>query len=166
MIVSLIAAVTENHGLGKNGDLLHKCPVDMHHFKYTTEGSILIMGRKTYESIPGGFLPNREIVVIGSGAGMFPSVAAAIDHIEQTNPDARVFIAGGAKVYKEALDLGIVGLVYLTTFYFQDENTDTWFPYPELSNSKRSINMRTYRTSVAEGITVKATIKLIILDWM
>tara|TARA_R100001163_G_C5063374_1_gene200659 strand:+ start:1333 stop:2787 length:1455 start_codon:yes stop_codon:yes gene_type:complete len=108
---SLIAAVTNNYGLGfKNGLPWKKFPVDMKWFQETTTGHTVIMGRKTWESLPKTFrpLPNRRNFVLTSnfdnsdqeGAHFFPSLDDALNNIG----DQKAFIIGGGRLYKEALD--------------------------------------------------------------
>ena len=60
----IIVALDENNGIGHDGDLLCHLPNDLKHFKEVTSGHTVIMGRKTYESLPKGALPNRTNVVI------------------------------------------------------------------------------------------------------
>ena len=163
MIVLLIAAVTENYGLGKDGDLLHKCPIDMQHFKEVTEGSIVIMGRKTWESLPA-FLPNRINLVVGSKEGQFASLEDALAFADTVSENPTVFIIGGAKMYKEALDLGIVGGIYLTRFGFVDTEADTYFPWESvLMNKTRIVPLKGYRTYLTDNITVPASIEEIMI---
>ena len=66
MIISIIVAVSQNHVIGKDNDLIWKLPKDMKFFKSTTNGHHILMGRKNFESIPHKFrpLPNRTNIVI------------------------------------------------------------------------------------------------------
>jgi dihydrofolate reductase len=64
MIISLIAAIGKNNELGKGNDLVFRLPADMKHFRDTTRGHTVIMGRKTFESLPNGPLPARRNIVI------------------------------------------------------------------------------------------------------
>ena len=73
--VAIIVIVDENNGIGKDGDLLCHLPNDLKHFKKLTTGHIIIMGRKTYESLPNGALPNRiNIVITSDNADNYPDV--------------------------------------------------------------------------------------------
>ena len=63
-MLSIIVAVAENNVIGKDNDLIWKLPRDMKHFKETTTGHYIIMGRKTFESLPKGPLPNRTNIVL------------------------------------------------------------------------------------------------------
>ena len=64
--ISIIAAIAENNAIGKNNKLLWRLPADMRRFKDLTTGHAVIMGRKTFESLPKGPLPNRKNVVLTS----------------------------------------------------------------------------------------------------
>jgi dihydrofolate reductase len=104
--VSLIAAVTRSGGIGKDNALLVRLPEDLAHFKRTTLGAPVIMGRRTWESI-GRPLPGRRNVVItgnaewqASGAERASSVADALGRLASA---PKVFVIGGAQVYAEAI---------------------------------------------------------------
>jgi dihydrofolate reductase len=64
MTVSIVTAIGRNNEIGKGNTLLFSMPADMKHFKETTTGHSVIMGRKTFESLPNGPLPNRRNIVI------------------------------------------------------------------------------------------------------
>lgn len=135
MKVSLIVAVDQANGIGKNNDLLWHLPVDMRFFKETTTGHIVVTGRKNYESIPERFrpLPNRENAVLtrnesyqAPGAKVFTSLQQCLEHYQQED-ERIVFIIGGGQIYQEALALNCVDEMYIThvqgTF-----GADTFFP--------------------------------------
>ena len=94
-----IAAMAENRVIGNQGDIPWHLPEDFKWFKKTTMGQILVMGRKTYESI-GRPLPGRETFVLSRTARDIPKVhnftdLAELDHL---NTDKTIWIAGGARV--------------------------------------------------------------------
>ena len=98
--VKIIVAVTENDAIGKNGKLLFSLKEDMKHFKNTTSGSVVIMGKKTYESI-GRALPNRENIVLSRTKGVDSenihwrtSLEDAITFAEENYKDTDIFIIG------------------------------------------------------------------------
>ena len=106
-LISLIAAVDRQGGIGKNNPLLVRLPEDLRHFKRTTLGCPLIMGRKTWDSI-GRPLPGRRSIVLtrdpawhASGAEPAASLAAAL---ALAGAAPKVFIIGGAEVYTQALE--------------------------------------------------------------
>ena len=118
--LSLIAAVARHRVIGREGRLPWHLPGDMRHFRETTRGKPVIMGRKTWESLPEKFrpLPGRlNVVVSGNpgysapGAIVAGSLADAIEKAGRGS-DAEVFVVGGAKLYRQALPLA--GRLYLT----------------------------------------------------
>lgn len=125
--LTIVVATDARHGIGINNTLPWRLPEDLAHFKRTTLGHPVIMGRKTFDSI-GRPLPNRRNIVITRNAGWHhdgvetaPSVDAAI----QLLGDAPGFIIGGAQIFAEALphtDRLIVTKINKTF------NCDTFFP--------------------------------------
>ncbi len=111
MPLHLIYARSRNHVIGKNGDLPWHLPEDLAHFKRTTLGQAVVMGRITWESIPEKFrpLPGRKNVVVSrqadypaTGASVVPSLQAALAMFP---PDEVVWLIGGAQLYAQALPL-------------------------------------------------------------
>jgi len=121
-----IVAATPSGIIGDSSGLLWNLPEDMRHFRETTTGHIVIMGRKTYESI-GRPLPNRINIVLSNCPNKFvssnPSVIyttlSELDHVVSTNRDEnenhKVFVIGGKEIYELLIDR--VTEVYLTTVY-------------------------------------------------
>src|ERR1035438_6764677 len=112
MIVSSIAAVAENHAIGKNNQLIWRLPSDMKYFREITEGHCIITGRKNYESIPEKFRPlqNRTNIVVtrqknylAPGAIVTHSIEEALD-IARKIRETEVFIIGGAEIYAQTMD--------------------------------------------------------------
>lgn len=127
--LALIVALAQNGVIGKDGTLPWHVPEDLKHFKKTTKGHAVIMGRKTFESI-GRPLPSRRNIVVSRGeAASFPgcevsdSLTGAID-LARTSDDCP-FIIGGASLYEEALPLATE--IHLTTID-RDIEGDTHFP--------------------------------------
>ena len=105
--ISIIAAVDRRMAIGFENKLLFWLPNDLKRFKALTTGNTIVMGRKTFESLPKGALPNRRNVVLSSnpaaecpGAEVFPSLEAALQSCKE---DEHVYIIGGASVYQQAL---------------------------------------------------------------
>ena len=128
MMRSLIVARARNGAIGRNNAMPWHLPADLAHFKRTTTGHPIIMGRKTFESI-GKPLPGRRNIVVSrnpqwraEGCDVFQSLAAAL---ASTAPAAQVFIIGGASLYREALDFA--DRLYLTEVDASPEG-DTFFP--------------------------------------
>ncbi len=128
--IAIIAALDEQNGIGRKGGLLCHLPADLKHFKEITSGHCVIMGRKTYESLPKGALPNRTNIVVTSGTAQdFPgciiarSVEEALSHCKE---DETVFIIGGGELYRSTLHL--TDKLYLTRIHHTFEDADTFFP--------------------------------------
>ena len=130
-MISLIAALAQNRAIGKNGQLLWHLPEDMRHFRETTRGKPVIMGRKTWESLPDSFrpLPGRHnIVVSRNPAYQAPGatlVSSLEDAIREAGEAVEVFVIGGAELYRQALP--VAARLYLTEIA-QDFAGDAFFP--------------------------------------
>ncbi len=127
-MLSIIVAVSENNVIGKDNDLIWHLPRDLKHFKDTTTGHYIIMGRKTFES-NGRPLPNRTNVIItrdknytAEGCIVVHSLEEAIKKAEN---DSEPFIIGGGKIYEQALPS--VDRIYLTKIHHSFDG-DTYFP--------------------------------------
>jgi dihydrofolate reductase len=129
-MIAIIVAVDENMGIGAYGELLCHLPNDLKHFKRITTGHAIIMGRKTYESLPKGALPNRiNIVITSAEAYNFPNcivVRSVEEALAVCNSQEKVFIIGGGKLYHSTLQ--IADTLYLTCIHNKFENADTFFP--------------------------------------
>jgi len=128
MIISIMVAIAENHGIGKDNHLLWRLPADLKHFKDTTSGHTVIMGRKTFASV-GKPLPNRRNIVITRNASLKIAGAEVVNTLDAAialcDENEEVFIVGGAEIYKMAM--AVTDKIYLTvvkgTF-----DADTFFP--------------------------------------
>ncbi|MBE6818770.1 MAG: dihydrofolate reductase [Ruminococcaceae bacterium] len=128
MSIAMIAAVGKNRELGKNNDLIWHFKEDMAFFKKTTTGSTVIMGRKTFLSLPRA-LPNRRNIVISRNSDFAPAGAETVASIEEAVKLAgneAVFIIGGAQIYEAFLPLA--DTLYLTEIDDSCSNADTYFP--------------------------------------
>ena len=130
MAISMIAAVGKNLELGKNNDLIWHFKEDMKFFKETTMGHPVIMGRKTFESLPKA-LPGRKNIVISTnpeykadGAEVVTSVEESIKLAETEDTDA--FVIGGGRIYTEFLPYA--DNLYLTEINAECPDADTYFP--------------------------------------
>ena len=127
--ISIIAAIADNNAIGKNQQLLWHLPADMKHFKELTTGHAVIMGRKTFESLPNGPLPNRKNVVLSTMPEDFVNCFACDsmgDALELCEGQGEIFIIGGALVYRQALNRA--DKMYITRVHHEFENADTFFP--------------------------------------
>lgn len=130
MILSLIAAIGKNNELGKNNTLLFHMPADMKYFREKTRGHSVIMGRKTFESLPGGPLPHRKNIVITrdknykyNNIDVAHSLEEAIDKVKN---ESEVYVIGGAEIYKQAIKLAT--RLDITHIDAEDPEADTYFP--------------------------------------
>lgn len=129
--IVIIAAVARNRVIGRDNQLIWNIPEDMAHFKALTAGHTVLMGRKTWESLPPRFrpLPGRRNIVISRqadydapGAELATSLEAGIALAKQ---DATVFIIGGADIYRQAMTLA--DRLEITEVDLSPEG-DSWFP--------------------------------------
>ena len=132
MKMTIIAAVAKNRAIGYKNKLLYWLPNDLKRFKTLTSGHTIIMGRRTFESLPKGALPNRRNVVLSrseNAEALFPgcdcyrSLDEALRHC---GPEEEVYIIGGASVYKQALPLA--DRLCLTEINDTPEQADAFFP--------------------------------------
>jgi len=135
MIVSAIAAVSENQVIGRDGDLPWHLPDDMKFFQWTTMGHYVITGRKNWESIPLKYRPLKgrtNIVVTRSAHYEAPGalVAGSLEEalaIARKAGDEEPFLIGGGQLYREAFAKDLIDRVYLTRVH-ADIPGDTTFP--------------------------------------
>ena len=114
-MISIIVAINKNNGIGYKNQLLYWLPNDLKRFKTLTTGHTIIMGRKTFESLPKGALPNRRNIVLSSQDVTFPGAEcfhSLNDALEACKDEIEVFIIGGASLYKEAMH--IADRLYIT----------------------------------------------------
>ncbi len=109
MKLSLIAAVARNGAIGRDNGLLWKEPADQKHFAATTRGHAVIMGRRTWESLPPRFrpLPGRRNIVVTRNAGFDAPGAETVDSLDtalqRVSGEPLAFVIGGAQLYAQAL---------------------------------------------------------------
>ncbi len=130
-------AFDENRVIGKNNTLIWHLPADLKRFKALTTGHVIIMGRKTFESI-GKPLPNRTTIVISRQADLQIEGAIIAHSVEEAILKAKsitredIFIVGGAEIY--ALSLPLADQILVTQLhdifegdaYFPEISTDQW----------------------------------------
>lgn len=129
MSFSIIVAIGENNEIGLNNDLLWHIPGDLKRFKAITTGHAVIMGKRTYESLPKRPLPNRRNIVLSDDCNdCFPG-AETVGSIEQLvsmcEHDEENFVIGGGMVYKQFLPMA--DKLYLTLVHRSFE-ADVFFP--------------------------------------
>lgn len=134
MKISLVAAIGANYEIGVKGQLLWHLPADMKRFKEITTHHHVLMGRKTFESIPEKFrpLPNRVNVILTSnkqfraeGCKVVHSLADAIALSELAN-EKELMVIGGGEIYQ--LTLPVANTLYITLVQHSFPEADTFFP--------------------------------------
>lgn len=152
-MLSIIVAVSENDVIGYGGKMPWHISEDLKYFKKITMGKTLIMGRKTYESLPGA-LPGRKLIIITKDKNFLntPSddifvctdLTNVLLHFKNTDEEA--FIIGGAEIYKQSINWA--DCIYLTKIYKTFEG-DVYFPEIDYSIWKitESSGIRTDRSS-------------------
>lgn len=144
--VTLIAAASENNIIGKDNKLIWRLSDDLKHFKELTKGHFVIMGRKTFESMPKA-LPNRTNVIITRKTDYKAENAIVVNSLEKAlkvaESDNQPFVIGGGEIYK--LSMEIADRIELTRVHTSIEG-DTSFPeidlekWQEVKNEKRLKN--------------------------
>ncbi len=129
-MISIIVAIDQNNAIGQKGGLLCHLPNDLLHFKNITSSNTVIMGKRTYLSLPRRPLPNRPNIVISDiqgeqieGAIMAYSIE---DALRLANPDKENFIIGGGTIYRQFMP--IADKLYITRIRHTFPLADTFFP--------------------------------------
>ena len=129
-MISIIVAIAQNGAIGYKGDLIYHLSADLRRFKELTTGNTVIMGRKTYESLPKGALPNRRNIVLTRQKGVsYPGteVYSSLDEaLSKCARDEKVYIMGGAQVYTQALPMA--DELEITLVNDTPALADTFFP--------------------------------------
>lgn len=129
-MISIIVAIAENGAIGYKGDLVYHLSADLRRFKALTTGHTVLMGRKTYDSLPKGALPNRRNIVLTRqegaafpGTEVYSSVNEALEHCSSSE---KVYVMGGAQIYTQTLD--IAQELEITLVHDTPSQADTFFP--------------------------------------
>ena len=140
-MISIIVAIAENYAIGKKGDLLCHMPADLKHFKDITSGQTVMMGERTFFSLPKHPLPNRRNIVLTDVAGKTFEGAEAVYSIDEmvkkvesrktASSSLKVeseeaFVIGGGMVYRQMMPLA--DKLYITHIHHSWEDADTFFP--------------------------------------
>jgi len=138
-MIAAVVAVDKNYAIGKNGGMLASIRGDLKMFRELTHGHIVLMGRKTFEALPAGPLPDRKNIVISSKAqGKWTEAAhekgryylCSMENAKQMLAacgEETVFVIGGGMIYRELLPF--CQRVYLTMIYEAFDGADTYFPF-------------------------------------
>jgi dihydrofolate reductase len=128
-MISIIVAVSEDLGIGKDNELLWHIPEDLKRFKKLTLGNTVIMGKKTWESLPRRPLPGRKNIVLTDISG--ESVDSAVtaysigDALEECNKQDEIFVIGGGSVYRQFMP--VADRLYISHVH-KTAPADVYFP--------------------------------------
>ena len=140
----MIFACDMNNAIGKNGDLPWRQSTDLQHFKQITLGGTIVMGRKTWESLPGK-LPDREhLVMTRSNRDDVDTIT--YEEVLDISKEQEIFIIGGGEIYN--LFLPHAEKIYRTIIHCKVDNADTFAP---------EINSQVFKVSKSEMVTKSAS---------
>lgn len=129
-MLSIIACISQtNRAIGYQNRLLYHIKSDLTRFRELTTGHTIIMGRKTYESLPNGALPHRRNIVVSNsmkemeGCEVYPNLEAALKAAESPQ---EIFIIGGESIYRQSLH--VARKLYLTVVDAAPQQADAFFP--------------------------------------
>ena len=130
-MLSIIACISQtNRAIGYQNRLLYHIKSDLTRFRKLTTGHAIIMGRKTYESLPNGALPHRRNIVVSNsmkemeGCEVYPNLDAALKAAEGKTEET--FIIGGESIYRQSLP--VARKLYLTVVDDAPQQADAFFP--------------------------------------
>lgn len=153
----LIVAVGNNNEIGHRGKLLWSIPEDMEFFQSVTIGNTVVMGRKTWESLPKKYrpLPYRENIVVSRDKNYKAEGAVVIQDLNEIPnhfnilSDKKCIIIGGAGIYREALERDLISRMYITRVD-GEFIADTYFPQFETNEWKKSLVFNRIKTENKE----------------
>lgn len=127
-MISIIVAVTTNGAIGKNNDLLYYIADDLKRFKMLTTGHTVVMGRRTFESLPKGALPNRQNIVLSHNKSLVVPGALVVNTVEDaiSNANDEIFVIGGKSIYEAFMKRA--DRLRLTEIDAVRLDADTFFP--------------------------------------
>ena len=129
-MISIIVAIAENYAIGKKGDLLCHMPADLKHFKEITSGKTVMMGERTFFSLPKHPLPNRRNIVLTDVQGKTFEGAEAVysldEMVAKVQGEEEAFVIGGGMVYRQMMERA--DKLYITHIHHSWEDADTFFP--------------------------------------
>lgn len=130
-MLSIIACISQtNRAIGYQNRLLYHIKSDLTRFRELTTGHTIIMGRKTYESLPNGALPHRRNIIVSNsmkemeGCEVYPNLEAALKAAEGKTEET--FIIGGESIYRQSLPAA--HKLYLTVVDATPQQADAFFP--------------------------------------
>lgn len=149
MKYKIVACINHALTLGKDDKLLYHISSDLKNFKTITSGGVIIMGSKTFESLPRKPLPNRINIVItrnkdyvAEGCIVVHSIEECVELCEREYQDKECYVIGGGKIYEEFINRDLVDTMYITEVN-SNEDGDTYFPNVLMNTDKWRIFYQT-----------------------
>lgn len=149
MRYKIVACINHSLTLGKEGKLLYNIKADLQNFKRITNGGVIIMGSKTYESLPRKPLSNRVNIIItrnkdyvANGCIVVHSIEECVELCEREYHDKECYVIGGGKIYEEFINRDLVDTMYITEVNSYEEG-DTFFPNVIMGSDKWKIFYQT-----------------------
>jgi len=146
-MIALIAAMSQDRVIAKNGKIPWHHSADLKFFRKTTMGSVVIMGRKTWESLPRKPLPGRINLVLSRDMAFLQSwidygieTSSSLEEALRRHQDAKVFIIGGGEVYRQSLPFA--DKIYLTVvpeFTINPDEAADYMLFPEINEDEWSM---------------------------
>lgn len=133
MTIELIVAMSNNYAIGNNNKLLWHIPEDLRRFKELTSGHSVLMGRKTWESLPEKYrpLPNRENFVLSSNQNFIVNGAETLHSLDLIPLREKLFVIGGSEIYRQTIQYA--DIIHLTQVHINVEEADAFFPKFDLT---------------------------------
>nr|AIA16025.1 Dihydrofolate reductase [uncultured bacterium]AIA16172.1 Dihydrofolate reductase [uncultured bacterium]AIA16390.1 Dihydrofolate reductase [uncultured bacterium] len=164
MIISLVVAIDEKRGIGKEGKLPWRLSADLKRFREVTMGHHLIVGRKTFESI-GRPLPGRQTILVTRNPDLKPEGVVVVHSVEdaialaQERGETEAFVIGGAEIYARTIEAA--DRIYLTEVhaevaadvFFPEFYRDEWIETQRIEHSKDEKNEHAFTFVVLERVT-------------
>lgn len=156
--LQMIVAVDQNMAIGRGGDQLAYISDDLKHFKATTQGHTVLMGRKTSDALPKGILPKRRNIVVTRDEAWQhegAEVAHTIDEaLQMCKADECVFVIGGGEIYKQCMPMA--QRLVVTHIDHAFEGADTFFPHIDSQEWTAESESETY-TDEKSGLRYRYT---------
>ncbi len=145
-MITIIVAIAENGAIGYKNELLYRISADLKRFKALTTGHTVMMGRKTFLSLPKGALPNRRNIVLTRDANaQFPGTETFVsieDALAAVGADEQVFVIGGAEIYKQTM--AIADKLEVTLVHDVPSEADAYFP--EITDEWKEVNREDFNS--------------------
>ncbi len=145
-MITIIVAIAENGAIGYKNELLYRISADLKRFKALTTGHTVMMGRKTFLSLPKGALPNRRNIVLTRDANaQFPGTEIFVsieDALAAVGADEQVFVIGGAEIYRQTMP--IADRLEVTLVHDVPANADAYFP--EITDEWKEVNREDFNS--------------------